>query len=224
MVYRFANRFATRYNAAMSELIAIREAARRLGVSDTAVRKAIAAGRVKVAGQHETNGRPLLAWPECERDWNANSDASKRTHAGSQGSPRREKYAAGPPVAPVTPGAAASPPADAGPPLPELDPEGGVVIHDSMTLNEAKTAHAIYAARQARLEYEESVGKLIEADQVKAKAFRMARSARDALLTLPDRLAPVLASETDVRVVHQLLLEDIERTCQRIAQDAQKAA
>lgn len=200
----------------MPELIAIREAARRLGVSDTAVRKAITAGRVKVAGTNEANGRPLLAWPDCERDWKSNSDASKRTHAGSQGSPRRERYAPSAPAAPAKPPA----PLD----VPELDAEGGVVIHDSMTLNEAKTAQAIYAARQARLEYEASVGKLVDAGEVKARAFRMARSARDSLLTLPDRLAPVLASETDVQAVHRLLLEDIERVCQRLADAAAAAA
>jgi hypothetical protein len=216
----------------MPELIAIREAARRLGVSDTAVRKAIAAGRVKVAGNHEGNGRPLLAWPDCQRDWGANSDASKRTHVGSQGSAKRERYAGPPPpvdevltrLEPQPHGGALKRQEKLPEPLAELDAEGGVVIHDRMTLNEAKTAQAIYAARQARIDYEQSVDKLIEAEQVKTRAFRMARAARDSLMTMPDRLAPILASSTDVQEVHRLLLEDIERTCHRIAQEAQAAA
>ena len=197
----------------MGELIAIREAARRLGVSDTAVRKAIKAGRVTVAAENDRNGRPLLEWPACMTQWGQNTDASKRTHSGSQGSPRRVGDEAG--AMPVMP--------KGGTPV-VVDREGNVVIHDGMTLTEAKTAQAIYTARQARLDYEQSVGRMIEADQVKARAFKMARSARDALLTMPDRLAPILASSTDVLEVHRLLLEDIERTCQRLAQEAQQAA
>lgn len=68
----------------MSELIGVREAARRLGVSDTAVHKAIKKGRVTVAGHTETSGRPLLAWPQVAEDWVGNSDPTKRSHVGPQ--------------------------------------------------------------------------------------------------------------------------------------------
>ena len=40
-------------------------------------------------------------------------------------------------------------------------------------------------ARLAKLEYEEKSGKLVSADEVKARAFRMARGARDALRRCP---------------------------------------
>lgn len=196
----------------MQELIGIREAARRIGVSDTAVRKAIAAGRVKVAGHTETSNRPLVAWPDAQNDWNANSDASKRTHVGSQGSPRRAKD---------------EPKQDFGPRQPEkpstdlqLDAEGGVVIHDGMTLNEAKTAKAIYDARLARMDYEEQQKVLVKAEEVRAKAFRLARSARDELLTMEDRLSPILASETDLTAVRAILREEVRRVCERLAKTA----
>lgn len=199
----------------MSELISIREAARRLGVSDTAVHKAIKAGRVTVAGRTPSSDRPLVEWPQVQGDWLANSDTSKRSHVGSKGSPRRADDP--PPQVQLATNTEddQSPPMDAAPSKPL---QGGPSLAQSRAVKEA------YLARLAKLDYEQKIGKLIEADEVKVRAFKLARNARDAMLTLPDRLAPVLASETDVQAVHRLLLEDIERTCQRIAQDAQKAA
>lgn len=211
----------------MHELIAIREAARRLGVSDTAVRKAIAAGRVKVAGHTETSNRPLLAWPDCERDWNANSDAGKRTHVGSQGSTRRAKDEA-PSQDEVKvhleaqPHGGALKRSEAVPATVEMDAEGNVVIHDAMTLNEAKTAKAIYDARLARMDFEEQQRILVKAEEVRSAAFKLARGARDELLTMEDRLSPILASETDLTAVRSIIREEIRRVCERIAMGAEK--
>lgn len=188
----------------MTELIAIREAARRLGVSDTAVHKAIKAGRVTVAGTNEKNGRPLLAWPQAQTDWLANSDSTKRTHVGSQGSPERAKYA--------------DKPAETKLPTATDPDEAKAAMGPSLA--QSRAVREAYQARLAKLEFEQKTGRLVSADEVKARAFRMARGARDALLTMPDRLAPILASSTDVVEVHRLLLDDIERTCARIAQDA----
>lgn len=200
------------------ELVGIREAARRLGVSDTAVHKAIKAQRVSAPlddDRDPNNRRPRLRWPQVEREWQANTDHSRRTHVGSQGSPRREAYTGGQPPEVKLP--------TAGEDSQGAEAEASVA-GAAPSLSTSRAIREVYQARLAKLEYEQKIGKLIEADQVKARAFRMARSARDALLTMPDRLAPILASSTDVQEVHRLLLEDIERTCQRIAQDAAQAA
>lgn len=211
----------------MQELIGIREAARRIGVSDTAVRKAIAAGRVKVAGHTETSNRPLLAWPECRDDWSANSDSSKRTHVGSQGSPKR---AHDEPVRQdevrvhlePQPHGGALKRTEATPVTVDMDAEGNVAIHDAMNLNEAKTAKAIYDARLARIEYEEQQRTLVKAEEVRLSAFKLARNARDELLTMEDRLSPILASETDLTAVRAILREEVRRVCERIALGAEK--
>ena len=205
----------------MSELIGIREAARRIGVSDTAVRKAIAAGRVKIAGHTKTSNRPLLAWPECAEDWSENSDASKRTHVGSQGSPRRQRQEAPPPPL-VTAAERLGPPSVADDTSQFADDGSEMRIHDGMTLNEAKTAKAIYDARLARMDYEEQQRILVKAEEVRAQAFRLARSARDELLTIEDRLSPILASETDLTAVRSILREEMRRVCERIAMGAEK--
>jgi hypothetical protein len=66
----------------MSELIGLREFARRLGVSDTAIRKAINSQRITVAGYTEKSNRPLIEWPKAHDDFIKNTDATKRTHSG----------------------------------------------------------------------------------------------------------------------------------------------
>jgi hypothetical protein len=195
----------------MTELIGIREAARRLGVSDTAVHKAIKAGRVTVAGRTPTSNRPLVAWPQTQDDWLANSDTAKRTHVGSKGSPRR---AADPePAVPLATNTQDEQPAVGGDALPGRAVQGP-------SLAQSRAVKEAYLARLAKLDFEQKIGKLIEADEVKVRAFKLARNARDALLTMPDRLAPVLASTTDVQEIHRLMIEDIERTCQRLADGA----
>lgn len=203
----------------MSELIGIREAARRIGVSDTAVHKAIKSGRVTIAGRTEKSDRPLLAWPQVLEDWKANSDSSKRHTVGPTGtSARRAKYAAGPPAdeLPTARQAAEQP----GPEAMELG--GDRLRPGTPSLAQAKAVRENYLARLAKLEYEQKIGKLISADEVRLKAFNAARAARDALNTMEDRLAPILASITDLQEVRRVLREDIRRTCERIATDIAK--
>lgn len=165
----------------MTELIGIREAARRLGVSDTAVHKAIKAGRVTIAGRTETSQRPLVAWPQIETDWLANSDTQKRSHVGSKGSPRR---AADP--EPTTKLATSSRPDEA--PAPEAAPVGGDALPGRGTGPSYAQSRAIreaYQARLAKLEFEQKSGKLVDADEVKITWFKHIKSAQTRIMGVP---------------------------------------
>lgn len=198
----------------MSELIPIREAARRLGVSDTAVRKAIDTGRVKVAGKNPNNNRPLLAWPECRDQWLANSDSSKRSHVGGTGtSPERKKYAKTPP---------------------EVDLPTSNRMDESPTFNDggdgpksgrggdyakARAAREVYQAKLAKLEFDERSGKLVQADVVRVEAFKTHRRVRDAMLNIPDRCSPHLAAMTDPAEVHAYLLGEVNAALRQLSAD-----
>ena len=57
-------------------------------------------------------------------------------------------------------------------------------------------------------------GKYVDADEVKAAAFNKARVVRDALMNIPERLAAVLAAETDAARVHALLSAEIRSACE----------
>ena len=166
----------------MSELIGIREAARRLGVSDTAVHKAIKAGRVTVAGRTEKSQRPLVAWPQAQTDWLANSDGSKRSHVGSTGSPRR----AADPVPDVALPVSARPdeaPAQETTPTMGDAPIGRQAQGPSYA--QSRAIREAYQARLAKLEYEQKSGKLIDADEVKITWFKHIKAAQTRIMGVP---------------------------------------
>jgi hypothetical protein len=62
-------------------------------------------------------------------------------------------------------------------------------------------------------------GKLVSADEVRIAAFRRARIVRDGMLNLPDRVAALLAAETDVAKVHAILTKEIRLILEEISRD-----
>ena len=89
-------------------------------------------------------------------------------------------------------------------------PNGGIDFVTARTMREA------FRAKLTQLEYEEKSGKLTDAAKVKNDAFKAGRIVRDELLTIPDRLADVLAAEDDPRQVQQLLREELELILNRL--------
>ena len=67
----------------------------------------------------------------------------------------------------------------------------------------------LYDAKMAKLEYEKAIGTLVEKADVQKEAFKIGRIIRDTLMGLPDRLAGVLASETDQKKIHALLTKEL---------------
>jgi hypothetical protein len=63
-------------------------------------------------------------------------------------------------------------------------------------------------------------GKYVDADDVKVAAFNKARVVRDALLNIPERLAAVLAAETDKQRVHGMLITEIRAACEELSGDS----
>ena len=84
-------------------------------------------------------------------------------------------------------------------------------------LNESRARHEHYKAEKARLEALQGRGELVPADEVKAQAFKAARSVRDSLMALPDRLAAQLAGTSDVRLCHTLLTEELRVALRSLA-------
>lgn len=214
----------------MIELILIREAARRLGVSDTAVHKAIKAERIAAPLDEDNdprNGRRRLRWPAVRDQWEANTDASRRYHVGGTGQSKQRLAYAKNPYEDALAAFGEPEPSKKAPAEPPKQPQEPVEPADEgaddpsgPSLADSRAKRERWLAEKARMEAEEMAGTLVRAETVKNQAFRLARGARDALMTLPDRLAPILASQTDLHEVHKTLLDDIERICERISQDA----
>ena len=85
------------------------------------------------------------------------------------------------------------------------------------TLSESKTLEAAYKARLAQIDYEERSGILVDAEKVKKEAFRVARITRDAMLSIPDRLAAELAGITEPFVIHQKLTAEIRSAIDEVS-------
>jgi hypothetical protein len=93
---------------------------------------------------------------------------------------------------------------------PKRTPEG-------VTYAKSRAQREIYLARLAELEYDVKKGKLVDADEVRARVFTIARTARDILIGMPDRLAPRIVGETNQHEIHRMIAEEVARVCNEIA-------
>lgn len=148
----------------MAELISQAAYARRRGVSQEAVRKAIA--KKRISGIVE--GNRVMVDPEVadiqwakntDPDQSARANAPKGKSARVAGSDETEKT--------------------------------GTAYWDARTRRETAEAS------RAELDLQKQSGSLVERDRVREAAYRTGRMMRDALLSVPTRLAPELSGITD---------------------------
>ena len=76
------------------------------------------------------------------------------------------------------------------------------------TLTDANIYKTLYIGKREKLRYETDAGKLISRDEVESKAFEVARTVRDKLLTVPERLSNELASINDPHKIKELLYKE----------------
>jgi phage terminase Nu1 subunit (DNA packaging protein) len=156
-----------------------------------AVLAAIKSGRLVKSVTQKPSGRYLVDVELADKEWAENTD--NLTGAAAHVSKRK----------------------------PEIDTSAEHVADDDtpMTYAEARAKHERFKARLAELELEQREGKLVEADVVQREAFKASRQVRDALLNLPDRVAGLLAAETNQFKVHQLLTKEIRRALEDLKFD-----
>lgn len=184
----------------MSELIGTNELAGRLGVSATAIKKALDAGRIQAAGETDS-GRRLYAWPAARDAFLNNSTVAKRSHYGSRGSPQRPKGAARVKLAT----SAAMDTGEAGDTVP---PAGKG--NSQSAYAQARALREINEAKLAKLKYERESGKLVDADEVRAEAHKLATAVIAGLYNIPDRVSDQIAGMTDGNEIQALLTQEIE--------------
>ena len=74
----------------------------------------------------------------------------------------------------------------------------------------------LFEALLKKLEYEERSGKLVEISKMEVDAFTAARVARDKLLAIPDRVAPILVGITDIHELKEVLRKEIITSLQNL--------
>lgn len=158
--------------------LSIREFAERVGVSHTAVRKAIDRGEIAQEPDGSIDAAKNAAWQ-----------------------PRAQARRA----------------ATAHPPPPQ---EPASAIPD---YSKSRAIREAYAARLAKLEFEERAGKLVSADEARIEQFRIARALRDRLLQLPTKIAPqlvaLIADDPDVVAVETMLETELRELLSEFVQD-----
>ena len=154
-----------------------RELARQIGLSETAVRRAEKAGRIK----REPDG----SWDpaKVQAAWSENTDqAQQRPEPRQRSRPRR---AALKPVPEAAVGAVRD----------TLREHGEPVSAGGMTFMQARTANEVLKAQERRLRLQQMKGELVDRAKAVAQVFRLAREERDAWVNWPARVAAMMAAE-----------------------------
>ena len=77
--------------------------------------------------------------------------------------------------------------------------------------SKARAVREHYQARLSKLEYEEKVASLISTDEVRIATFNKLRLFRDGMLNIPDRIAAMLAAETEAAKCYEILATEIRK-------------
>jgi hypothetical protein len=207
------------------ELLSQRAFARRIGVTQAAVWKAIRDGRIPVVivgKDHQGRTRFKIDPVAAERAWSQNTDQSKASNAVT-GDPGRRRDEDQPPA-----------PMDLdsvrlGDQIPLIEeprrrssfrsPDNGNGNGDEPSASDFQT-YAQHRARReaamaskAELELKEKIGSLVETSTVEQAAFDAARRARDRLFAIPERVASVLAAISEPAEILKILETEIEAVC-----------
>jgi DNA-binding Lrp family transcriptional regulator len=165
-----------------------RELARQLGVSETAVRRAERAGRIK----RESDG----SWDAArvKAAWSDNTDqAQQRPPRQRSDGPRRATLK---PVPEAALGAVRDTLREHGEPVAAEAP--GSTPGQVMTFMQARTANEVLKAQERRLRLQRMKGELVDRAKAVAQVFRLARDERDAWVNWPARVAAMIAAELEV--------------------------
>lgn len=174
------------------KFLTIPKFAKSRGVSTYTIQRAVQDGRISTI--ESPDGRKLIDPEKADVEWEANTDPKRR---GSL----RKKKARGP-----------DPSDDE-----KADETIESLAKEDQELREGKTPpfaasralREAYAAKLARLEYEERSNALVDAEKVQKEAMKAGRIVRDAILNVPARISADLASETDPLKLEKKLREEL---------------
>lgn len=212
----------------------IRELARRIGVSDTAINKARADGRIPAdLFGTKPSGRPYVldmgrAMTIAAQAFSLDlvTDPGKMIQAAEEPAPK-------PPKRQVRQKPAESAPVEQLAPEPEPDEDIDLEQVDEMSRDglmrikaareKSRAKREQYEAEMARMERDQMAGRTLDKDELTRALFLAGRKCRDSIELLPTRLAPQLAGETDQHVITMMLTSELKRTLEELARDLQRA-
>jgi hypothetical protein len=177
-----------------------RKLADQPGVTETAVRRAEKAGRIR----READGSWDLA--RVRAAWAGNTDPAQQRPGPEQASDRPGKARrAMKPVPEAALGAVRETLREHGEPIAAGAP--GSSPGQAMTFMQARTANEVLKAQERRVRLQRMKGELVDRAKAVAQVFRLARNERDAWINWPARVAAMIAVELEVdsHQVHTVL-------------------
>lgn len=179
--------------------VSVRECARQLGVSDTAIHKAIKAGRC----ERHADGSVDVAAVSKGMSLTADPFRGGQRQAGvfgavPMGSVVEAQDESGPAAAP-------GPVADAVPPPPKAAAYSPLL--DARTLTEQSKAE------KSQIDLAMLKGTVAAIEPMTRAVYDAMVSARSELLSLPDRLTPLVTPETDAGKIHTMIEAEVMRVC-----------
>lgn len=157
--------------------ISIREFARRVGCSDTSIRKAIKAGKIVKGIVYVADGRDKLDYDVAFKEWSASYDPSYPSNdkLRSKMMPAAEQ--------PVEPTA------------------GGEVT----SIAKAKQLQAVLKVKMMDIELKEKQGKLVDKQQVYMALFEAGKEVKASIMAVPDRAIDAIFSAKSRNEAHTIL-------------------
>lgn len=172
----------------MPNAVSYRAFAKRVGVSEKAIRKAAKAGGRLAPFLGPEGG--ITDVEAAARTWDETSRRPQPKTAGTPADPQTL-----PPTPWQTPGVSPDEPSTT----------GGATVIIAATLTEAQRLATIERMRKLRLENDVTQGRLVPVDAASKEAFDAERIVRESMLNIPARLAGPVAAETDPTRVQILL-------------------
>ena len=178
----------------MAKYIKIPEYAKKIGVSPQYIRRIISKGIITKKSL-KRKGKRWLVNPES-----ADQDQEKNLSSINRKADPKKKPEKKPGKETVIPNAEEKE---------KVIEKAGVKIFDS--LSDAQKFKETYQGALKKLDLEERTGQLISRAERDQQDFNTARTVRDALLNIPDRICSILAAETDDSKVSEFLTKEIRQ-------------
>jgi len=166
----------------MAKYIKIPEYAKKTGVSPQYIRRIIAKGIITKKSLKRQGKRWVVDPVAADRDREQNLDIINRKTNSKKKPSIEDKL--------------------------EVSEKAGT---GKITFNEARRINEQYKAGLRKLNYDQKSGQLISRAERDQQDFNTARTVRDALLNIPDRISAILAAETDESKVSEFLTKEIRQ-------------
>lgn len=93
---------------------------------------------------------------------------------------------------------------------------------ENLNFSDAKTKSEQMNLIVQKVKIEKEIGNLVSSENVKSNSYEIAKKLKESLLTIPDRLCDILASENDGRIIHNMLTKEIKQTLSDIIDEMVK--